>query len=229
MKKAFLHIGAAFLAIVLLASCAGKGKVIPRSEMQKIYADMFLADEWILDNFDFSKEADTLLFYEPIFKKYGYNTNDYIASVNHYLKDPVRYSRMLMKTKQDLDKTHKHLQDYKEALEKRDRDDERIRSYDPKLIYYYNSSFISMAENSRLRMAPIDTFGRYWPLGMTVTGGSSSLYGKSLKSPKTAKPVAKTLEEKPLEEKPQVKEAAPRKNFKLRPARKIENETIVKQ
>ena len=168
MRRRVLHILAAFGAIFLLFGCSKEGKVIPRSDMVKIYADMFLADGWLQDHRELSKSADTVLFYETVFRKYGYTTKDYIVSVNHYLKDPVRYSRMLKKTKENLDKTCRHLSDYSDALDARNADEDRIRSYDPHLIYYYNPDFIYRAEHSKLRMAPIDTFGRYWPEDMYV-------------------------------------------------------------
>ena len=171
MRRHVLHILAAFGAISLLFGCSKEGKVIPRSDMVNIYADMFLADGWLQDHHELSKSADTVLFYETVFRKYGYTTKDYIVSVNHYLKDPVRYSRMLKKTKENLDKIHRHLSDYSDALDTRNADEARIRSYDPHLIYYYNPDFIYRAEHSKLRMAPIDTFGRYWPKDMYIPDG----------------------------------------------------------
>lgn len=90
------------LVIVLLAwvlsSCGKREKIIPRSTMSKIYADMAMTDA-VLQNRDYAtrRTADTSLVYEAIFQKYGYTTDDYLASQRKYIKDPGRYVRMLKK------------------------------------------------------------------------------------------------------------------------------------
>lgn len=66
--------------------------------MSKIYADMAMTDA-VLQNRDYAtrRTADTSLVYEAIFQKYGYTTDDYLASQRKYIKDPGRYVRMLKK------------------------------------------------------------------------------------------------------------------------------------
>jgi len=88
---------------VLMAACSHKAKVIPEDKFSSIYADMFLADQWLETNYGERKAVDTLFFYDPIFEKYGYNREDYYASVNHYLKDPSKYIKILKKTQKYLD------------------------------------------------------------------------------------------------------------------------------
>ena len=44
------------------------------------------------------RTADTSLVYEPILNKYGYTTEDYVRSVDVYMDDPERYSRILRET-----------------------------------------------------------------------------------------------------------------------------------
>lgn len=94
MKKVLLGIIVAFA--VISCSSKGAGKVIPRKVLAEIYADMFVADQWTNSSSRLLKRTiDTTVIYEPIFQKYGYTADDYIASVDYYLYDPVRYERIL--------------------------------------------------------------------------------------------------------------------------------------
>jgi hypothetical protein len=96
-----LVIAAAFVAVAL--SCAKSPEIIPKRQMEKIYRDMFLADQWLVDSGERRRMADTTLFYEPIFEKYGYTSDDYRQSVNYYLKDPKRYAEMIGKVVEALE------------------------------------------------------------------------------------------------------------------------------
>lgn len=86
------------LLTVLLASCSREGKVIPKSKLSRIYAEMFLADQWLDSHEGERTKADTTLFYDPIFKRFGYTFEDYDASVNYYLSDPQKFSKILKKS-----------------------------------------------------------------------------------------------------------------------------------
>ena len=92
MRK-YLHI-LALLVAVLAVSCRGP-RVIPRSKMVDIYCDMLLADQQIRENNVLRNRADTMLVYEAVFNRYGYDTDDYLNSVNHYLADPERFARIM--------------------------------------------------------------------------------------------------------------------------------------
>lgn len=78
----------------LLYACSGRPRIIPRSVLTDIYAEMFLADQWLEDHSGERSKADTSLFYDPIFRRYGYTFEDYDASVQHYLKDPEKFSKI---------------------------------------------------------------------------------------------------------------------------------------
>ncbi len=80
---------------VALGACAREARVIPVRKMERIYREMFLADQWLADNPDKKVTADTTWFYEPIFKKYGFTLKDYQKSVDYYLNDPKRYAEMM--------------------------------------------------------------------------------------------------------------------------------------
>lgn len=92
MRK-YLHI-LMLLVAALAVSCRGP-RVIPRDKMVDIYCDMLLADQQLRDNNALRRQADTMLVYEAVFNRYGYDTDDYLLSVNHYLADPERYAKIL--------------------------------------------------------------------------------------------------------------------------------------
>lgn len=111
-----------------LVSCSKGPRVIPRKTLAEIYAEMFVMDEWTEDNrYRINRLADTSFVYEPILEKYGYDSEDYMASVEKYLADPERFSRILRETENQLNgrvtelKAEKKRQDdIRRLLRKRD-------------------------------------------------------------------------------------------------------------
>lgn len=93
-----LHILVAFFLLLALSGCRTHGHVIPMNTLSEIYADMLVADEWVRSNDAYRRQADTCLFYDPIFERYGYNFEDYEASVEYYLRDPMRFSKVFRKS-----------------------------------------------------------------------------------------------------------------------------------
>ena len=88
MRK-FLHI---ILVAAVAVSCLGP-RVIPRDKLAQIYYDMFMADQQLREIPSLRQQADTMLVYEAVFNRYGYDTDDYLHSVRYYLKDPERSPR----------------------------------------------------------------------------------------------------------------------------------------
>ena len=78
--------------------------MIPRAKMADIYVEMFMLDQWISDTPGMRMIADTSLVYQPILEKYGYDKLDYIHSVDFYMNDPERFSRILRSCMDKLDK-----------------------------------------------------------------------------------------------------------------------------
>ena len=121
MKHAVCHIVAAVLLGLLLFSCSGRPRIIPRATLTDIYADMFLADQWLRDNSSERQRADTSLFYDPIFARYGYTFEDYDATVRKYMEDPEKFSKIFRdaaeKLRKGRDKYDKKLQDLKRIKE----------------------------------------------------------------------------------------------------------------
>ncbi|MDE5732155.1 MAG: DUF4296 domain-containing protein [Bacteroidales bacterium] len=111
MKRISWHIVFVCVAFAaLLVSCGkDRAKVIPRSTLAKIYAEMLLTDQWIASAPSIKRIADTSLVYEPILEKYGYNSEDYRKSVEHYLDDPERFSRIFRSASEILDAHIKEL------------------------------------------------------------------------------------------------------------------------
>ncbi len=100
MGKGRWHI--VFVLAVIMAFSAScrkdEAKVIPRGKMAKIYAEMLVTDQWITKTPGIRRIADTSLVYEPILESYGYNSADYRKSVDHYMNDPERFSRIFRTT-----------------------------------------------------------------------------------------------------------------------------------
>ena len=88
--KTFRHI----LLLLLVATACQGARVIPRDKLADVYFDMFMADQQIRELGLPSTTFDSLLVYEPIFEKYGYDTDDYLHSVRYYLKDPERFAKI---------------------------------------------------------------------------------------------------------------------------------------
>lgn len=84
----------AWFVLMCFGSCR-RARVISKKDFAAIYAEMFIADQWIKDNPSSRIKADTTLVYDRIFKKYGYTFEDYDKSVNYYLYDPSRYAKIL--------------------------------------------------------------------------------------------------------------------------------------
>lgn len=117
MKKHFVIL-LLLAAIVLAPSCRRNGpRVIPRGKLAKIYAEMFVTDQWIQNTPKLRSIADTSLVYEPILEKYGYTSEDYQHSVQHYMDDPERFSRILRTTGEILDDQIKDLKQKQKELQ----------------------------------------------------------------------------------------------------------------
>ena len=110
MKKTLKMVLLAAVLAVAVASCSDRQWVIPARKMEKIYREMFLADQWFIKNPKKKRQADTAWLYVPIFEKYGYSVEDYRHSVDHYLNDPKRYSEMLDRVRRSLAKEYRPLE-----------------------------------------------------------------------------------------------------------------------
>lgn len=95
-------------ATILLQSCRPRD-IIPKDDMSRIYYDMYMTDQALLQTTRLRRMTDTLLLYEPIFNKYGYTSDDYIRSVDYYLIEPETLEKILQETKLMLEKREAQL------------------------------------------------------------------------------------------------------------------------
>ncbi len=75
-----------FLLLCLFILSCSKDRIISRGDMSKIYAELFLADQWLLAN-NMNDAADTVCVYYPILNKYSYTEADFARSVSYYASD----------------------------------------------------------------------------------------------------------------------------------------------
>lgn len=108
LRAAHIVVLAALLA--MLCGCGRRARVIPAEKLTRIYHDMFLADQWIRDNPEARKVADTTLFFDPIFRRYGYDFEDYDRTVHYYLDHPEKYSKILTRASDRLRKEGERMQ-----------------------------------------------------------------------------------------------------------------------
>ena len=78
----------------MAAACQGP-RVIPKDTLTDIFVDMFLADQMVRDENIPPVRMDTLLVYEAVFEKYGYDTDDYLYTLRKSLRDPERFAKVL--------------------------------------------------------------------------------------------------------------------------------------
>lgn len=153
MKRFPAYLVVLALAVGLsLASCGKKERVIPKEKMAEIYAEMYVLDQWLDDNRSLRREADTSLVYAPVLDKYGYTYDDYLNSVNVYMKDPTRYSRILRRTSEILGSRLTELKAEKKAQEDALKESRRLDSL-RNLIHLNVDSLM----NSMVRTAPSDS------------------------------------------------------------------------
>ena len=97
MRLRAVHIVLLLTLSAALAGCGHRGRVIPGKKFMKLYTEMYLADQWLRDNPDIRRTADTTLFFDPIFRRHGYSFADYDRSVHYYLDRPEKYGKLLNK------------------------------------------------------------------------------------------------------------------------------------
>ena len=146
MKKILTYIALAAVVMLCLSSCSKKGKVIPRGTMSEIYADIFIADQWLRKGGADARSVDTLLFYEPIFNEYGYTTEDFIGSAGYYLHDPRRFTRILKKSSAMLEARHKELEALFDNIENHEAEILEYRASTPEVPVFFDSLFFDKLE-----------------------------------------------------------------------------------
>ena len=88
MGRILGHIVAVTAVLLCSCACSQKARVIPEKQLEDLYIDMFIADQWLRDHNDFQLAADTSLFFDPIFAEHGYSFEDYDATLKYYTARP---------------------------------------------------------------------------------------------------------------------------------------------
>ena len=140
MKRYLRHILILFAAIMIFVpSCRRDGaRVIPRSKLAKIYAEMFVTDQWVQSKPGLRTIADTSLVYEPILEKYGYDSEDYQYSIDHYMDDPERFSRILRSTAEILDKEIRTLKKKQNEIKLHEEKRQEIAKFEIEMFQFYD-------------------------------------------------------------------------------------------
>ena len=133
--------------ITCMVSCM-REKYIPEETMSDIYYEMYITDQLIRKDRKKKKESDTLLVYEPIFERFGYTSEDYRNSVNHYLLKPEKFEKIFRKTQAKLELRKKQLEDIIAQEE------ERLISWNiaDSITYYTDESIQSSGYFRAIRM-----------------------------------------------------------------------------
>lgn len=175
--------------LCLLCACSRGPRVIPKRKLAKIYAQMLVTDQWINATPGMNRIADTSLVYEPILQEYGYDTEDYMKTVEHYMDDPERFSRILRTTSDILEKRIKQLQKEKEELEKAVfviKTDFKIEDYYPYIelepyVHFYDSLTFELDSTDFYRLVPVSLSDTtYESVRMIVKSDTLSLQVDSL-------------------------------------------------
>lgn len=171
MKSLLKHIIPLF-AVLVFASCRNdEAKVIPRAKMAEIYAEMLMTDQWITNTSGMRMIADTSLVYEPILEKYGYDHLDYLKSVDFYMNDPERFSRILRTSGELLDKRLADLKEKKKQMELEEENLKKLLLYqidygleeyfpylaDEPYVHYYDSVAFELDSCRVYKLIPIET------------------------------------------------------------------------
>jgi hypothetical protein len=103
MKKFLLLM----VPFVLAVSCHRGPERIPRDEMEEIMHEILLQDQYLKVTSAPKRLVDTTLVYEGIFEQYGYDTDDFLLSLEYYLEDPSRMEKLMEKVEDRLNKEAK--------------------------------------------------------------------------------------------------------------------------
>jgi len=108
------------IVIIITTTSCSKKDIIPRKELPQILAEMYIADRALLSDPAKLRQADSLLVYEPILKKYGYTTKTLINTFNYYLPTPAKLKSSFMAARAILEKRLVEVQNQIALMQKRE-------------------------------------------------------------------------------------------------------------
>lgn len=212
------------LALGMALSC-NKGKVIPKGDFKHIYAEMFLADALLAEMPGMGRTADTSAVYESIYRKYGYTTKDYQASLKEYMKDPMRFSRTLKQAVQIIDENTKELEALKKIVDAQTERVKALSAFRPDTIFFTSrldkgshAHVLHAFKDSVLmdKVVYIDTTGGEWcfelePFSLIVDTLAVEVVAPEAVTAPAAVPVAKQVPEPAKKAEPAKAPAAEKK------------------
>ena len=98
MRKALYTL----LFLLLAVSCGPRR--ISRDNMEEIMYQMLVQDQQIKSDYHLKAQADTCLVYEAIFEEYGYDTDDFLYSLEYYLAEPAKFEKIMERVGDRLEK-----------------------------------------------------------------------------------------------------------------------------
>ena len=188
------------LVVSAIASCSKEPGVIPKRQMERIYRDMFVADQWLADNLDKKAIVDTTWFYEPIFEQYGYTVEDYRASVEHYLADPKRYAEMIGRVVKGLEQEtaaiNRDIAQKEKIRHKADSIANAMKAFRPDDLKYYGDLFYVNSMTDKIDIQK-NSKGVYFPVPVVE---DTVFHGPELVIKDTSEIVLKApkIEQKPI-------------------------------
>ena len=131
MRSHLTHIVVLLAVFTIAAGCTHRARMIPDRKLKRIYFEMFIADQWLRDTPSARDKADTTLFFEPIFRKYGFTFEDYTYTVSEKVKSPEEFSALLAEVSEDLKKISEEDKKIIEAREAIASEIRKLGRYDP--------------------------------------------------------------------------------------------------
>ena len=95
-------------------------------------------DQWVQNKPGLRTIADTSLVYEPILEKYGYDSEDYQYTVEYYMADPERFSRILRTTVSLLEKDLKALRKLQVEIQLHEKLQKEIEKFEITMFQFYD-------------------------------------------------------------------------------------------
>lgn len=132
MARRLSYFAAAFLLLSCLAGCSGRGRVIPRDKLVKIYYDIIVLDQWVREHPASQPVVDTTLFFEPIFERYGYTFEDYDNTVHYYVDKPDKFAKVFDAVELRLKARQKHFEELAKKYEEIEDANRHFENYKPR-------------------------------------------------------------------------------------------------
>ena len=87
----------------------------PQKKMIQIYYEISLLDQYVEHNPQMRAQSDSMKVYAPLLDKYGYTEEEFINSINFYLRDPEKFLKILQAVETKLKERERYLSDLQQA------------------------------------------------------------------------------------------------------------------